>query len=229
MSRIIVFDVNETLLDVSAMEPRFIRIFGEPSALRDWFSLLLLHSEVAALAGPYFDFLTLGKAVLSMVAENRKVLIPKVDIELILQAMVSLPPHPEVPDALRDLQTAGLRLVALTNSGQQAVQQQLANAGLSQFFERLFSVDSVQRYKPAPEPYQMVASELGVPPSSLRLVAAHAWDIVGAMRVGFAGAFVARPGKVLFPLTPRPDIVGEDLGVVAAKIIEIEVAGRTSC
>jgi 2-haloacid dehalogenase len=222
MPRILVFDVNETLLDVSAMEPHFIRIFGEPSALRDWFSLLLLHSEVAALAGPYFDFLTLGRAVLTMVAESRQAALSEGDIERTLRAMLSLPPHPEVPEALRALQTAGLRLVALTNSGQRSAEQQLENAGLAQFFERVFSVDSVQRYKPAPEPYQMVASELNVPPSGLRLVAAHAWDIVGAMRVGFAGAFVARPGKVLFPLAPRPDIVGQDLAVVASKILQIE-------
>lgn len=222
MPRIIVFDVNETLLDVTAMEPHFIRIFGEASALRDWFALLLLHSEASALAGPYFDFLTLGRAVLSMVAESRQVALTEDDIERTLRGMLFLPAHPEVPDALRALQAGGLRLVALTNSAQRSAEQQLENAGLSQYFERVFSVDGVQRYKPAPEPYQMVASALGVPPSGLRLVAAHAWDILGAMRVGYAGAFVARPGKVLFPVAPRPDIAGENLGEVAMKILQAE-------
>lgn len=224
MSRILVFDVNETLLDVRAMEPQFVRIFGDPGALREWFSLLLLHSEVAALAGPYFDFATLAEAVLTMVAETRKIRISSGDVEAVLQAMLSLPPHPEVQDALADLQAAGIRLVALTNSSDRMVQAQLANAGLAPFFESVFSVNTVQRYKPAPEPYRMVASALSVPPARLRMVAAHAWDILGAMRVGYAGAFVARPGRVLFPLTPKPDVVGENLRVVAAQIIQKDVA-----
>ena len=58
MPRVIVF---ETLLDVRALEPHFRRVFGDEKVLREWFSLLLLHSQVATLAGPYFDFATLTK------------------------------------------------------------------------------------------------------------------------------------------------------------------------
>lgn len=221
--RIIVFDVNETLLDVRAMEPHFTRIFGGARALREWFSLLLLHSQTATLAGPYFDFATLAGAALEMTATSRSVRLSKEDKDRILQGMLSLPAHPEVPAALQTLRDAGLRLVALTNSSQRVVDQQLDNAGIAQFFERTFSVDSVRRYKPAPEPYLMVASELKVEPGHLRLVAAHGWDVLGAMRAGCAAAFVARPGKVLFPLTPSPDIVAGDLKVVAEEILSREL------
>jgi 2-haloacid dehalogenase len=107
----------------------------------------------------------------------------------------------------------------LTNSAPAVVQQQLSRAGLEGAFERVFSVDEVRRFKPAPEPYRFVASELGVETSALRMVAAHAWDIVGAMRAGCAAAFVARPGKVLYPLAPAPDIVGPDLRAVAEQIV----------
>jgi len=137
--------------------------------------------------------------------------------------MLSPPPHPEVPAALETLRDAGLRLVTLTNSSQQAVDQQLANAGISKFFERNFSVDSIRRYKPAPEVYRMVAAELHVEPVRLRLVAAHAWDVLGAMQVLCAAAFVSRPGKVLFPLTPSPDIVAPDLKAVTEEILKREL------
>ena len=60
-----------------------------------------------------------------------------------------------------------------------------------------------------------VSDALEVPIGRLRLVAAHAWDIVGALRVGCSAAFVARPGKVLYPLGPQPDIVGSDFRSVA--------------
>ena len=117
------------------------------------------------------------------------------------------------------LRQAGFRLVTLTNSPPAVVEQQLANAGLTDFFERAFSVDAVRRFKPAAEPYLFVASALDVAPANLRLVAAHAWDIVGALQAGYAAAFVARPGKVLYPLAPHPDIAEPDLIAVARRII----------
>jgi 2-haloacid dehalogenase len=110
-------------------------------------------------------------------------------------------------------------MVTLTNSAPGVVQHQLNHAGLTAFFERAFSVDTVRRFKPAPEPYRFVARELGVETNMLRMVAAHAWDVVGAMQAGCAAAFVARPGKVLYPLAPKPDIVGADLRAVAAQIV----------
>ncbi len=148
------------------------------------------------------------------------------DRDRILGSMLALPAHPEVPAGLQRLRDAGLRLVALTNSSPTAVDAQLRNAGLSALFERAFSVESVRRFKPAPEPYRFVAQELGVETGGLRMVAAHAWDIVGAMRAGCAAAFVARPGKVLYPLAPPPDIVGPDLRVVADQIVAAEEARR---
>ena len=226
MPRIIVFDVNETLLDVSALEPDFVRVFGDGRALREWFSTLLLYSEVATLAGPYADFPAIGGAALEMTAMSRGMQISVEDRDRILESMLALPAHQEVPAGLQRLRDAGLRLVALTNSSPSAVHAQLRNAGLSALFEREFSVESVRRFKPAPEPYQFVARELGVATGGLRMVAAHAWDIVGAMRVGCAAAFVARPGKVLYPLAPPPDIVGPDLRVVADQIVAIEQARR---
>jgi haloacid dehalogenase-like hydrolase len=96
--------------------------------------------------------------------------------------MLTLPAHPDVSDSLQTMRDTGLRLVTLTNSAPAAVQQQLANAGLTLFFERSFSVDAVRRFKPAAEAYRSVADLLGLPVDRLRLVAAHAWDIVGALR-----------------------------------------------
>src|ERR1700760_4852896 len=97
---ILVFDVNETLLDLGQMEPLFAETFGEQAALREWFSLLLLHSEVATLAGPYFDFATIARAALQMTAAARGVALASDTADRILHTMSSLPPHPEVPEAL---------------------------------------------------------------------------------------------------------------------------------
>jgi 2-haloacid dehalogenase len=222
MPRIMVFDVNETMLDVGALEPHFARAFGDGSVLREWFSTVLLYSQVASLAGPYADFGAIGGAALDMTAASRGISLSADDRTQTLTGMRSLPAHPDVRDGLVRLRQAGFRLVTLTNSPPATVEQQLRNAGLAEFFERSFSVDSVRRFKPAPEPYRFVAKELRVETSALRLVAAHAWDVLGAMRVGCAAAFVARPGKVLYQLAPRPDVVGPELRAVADQIVAID-------
>jgi len=222
MARIIVFDVNETLLDVQTLSPYFEHMFGDKHALKEWFSLLLLHSEAATLAGPYFDFGTLAGATLEMIGTNRSQPVAEVEKKRILEAIVNLPPHPEVKQALGVLKKAGLRMVTLTNSSQKAVEQQVHNAGLTEFFEKSFSVDSIKRYKPAPETYGMVAASIGVEIGQLRLVAAHGWDILGAMQAGCAAAFVARKGQSLLPLVKPPDVIGPNLLAVAEKILQRE-------
>lgn len=77
MPRIIVFDVNETLLDINALEPHFVRVFNDARVLREWFSTVLLYSQVATLAGPYSDFSSIGAAALGMTAASRQRIIEK--------------------------------------------------------------------------------------------------------------------------------------------------------
>jgi 2-haloacid dehalogenase len=220
--RVIVCDVNETLLDVGALAPLFEQAFGDGRVRQEWFQTVLLYSEVATLAGPYSSFAKIGGAALEMTAGAHGVRLTATDRERILKGMLTLPPHPDVREGLQAMRDAGLRLVTLTNNPPETVRQQLAQAGLAELFEQSFSVESVQRFKPAPEAYRLVADALNVTTEELRLVAAHAWDIVGALRAGCAAAFVARPGKVLYPLGPQPDIVGPDFSVVAQQIVNVE-------
>jgi 2-haloacid dehalogenase len=175
MDRVIVFDVNETLLDISALRPQFERVFGDGAVLPAWFQQVLQYSLAVTLAGLYFDFSEIGAAALAMVAEARGISLAESDKQAIVQGMLTLPPHADAAPSLKRLKEAGFRLATLTNSSQTAASKQLKNAGLDSFFEKSISVDSVRRYKPAPEAYRMAAGELGVSIEKIRLVAAHAW------------------------------------------------------
>jgi 2-haloacid dehalogenase len=222
MARVCLFDVNETLLDLGALDPHFERAFGDASVRRSWFLQVLQSALVATVTGAYSDFGAVGGAALDMTAERLGVRLSEEDRRSIVGGIRELPPHPEVPAALDLLRDAGLRLAALTNNTAEVAEAQLANAGLSDRFEKILSADTVRRLKPAPEPYRAAAEALGVETSQVRLVAAHAWDVAGAMRAGCAAAFVARPGMVLDPLAEPPDVVGTDLSAVAASIIAAE-------
>jgi len=223
MPNVCVFDVNETLLDLSVLDPHFERVFGDAGARPAWFDRFLQLWLTDMVTGAYEEFGTVAGLALGMLAEERRVDLPDEERQRIVGGIAGLPPHPEVEEGLSRLREAGFRLATLTNSTSQVGERQIENSGLREYFEQTLSADAVKRLKPAPEPYRMAAESLGVDAGGIRLVAAHGWDVAGAMRAGCAAAFVARPGKALFPTAPRPDVVGANLREVADGIIEAEV------
>src|SRR5258708_1434786 len=139
MPPILVFDVNETLLDLSSLDPHFERAFGTPAARQEWFDQLLQSAFVAAILGNYSDFAVLGRAALEAVAARRNQPLSEPLRAEIFAALRTLPPHPDVKPGLDRLRQGGFRLAALTNSPPAMVNTQLTNAGLLSYFEGVFS------------------------------------------------------------------------------------------
>jgi 2-haloacid dehalogenase len=218
---IIVFDVNETLLDLETMQPIFERIFDDPAAMRLWFGALITYSEALTLAGVYVPFTDIGTAVLGMLARARGMEISDADGAELTDRFASMPPHPEVPGALRRLREHGFRLFTLTDNTLEISGRQLEQGGIIDLFERRFSVDeTVRRHKPAPEAYGSVTSGLGVDPGEICLVASHVWDTIGAQAAGWQAGLILRVGNAPLAVGPQPDYIGDDLNAIADQLIE---------
>ena len=218
---LLVFDVNETLLDLEALAPHFARMFGERGSLREWFAQVILYSEAITLSDNYVPFGELGGAVLRMLARTRGVPIHDTDLNELKEAVATMPPHPEVRGALSRLREAGFRLYTLTNNPKATCARQLEQAGISGFFERQFSVDDTgRRYKPAREVYRDVEVFFDLPPADFCLIACHTWDILGAAAAGWKTAFIARPGNAPLAVGAQPLLQGADLNVVAQELIQ---------
>ena len=216
---LIVFDVNETLLDLGTMEPTFQRIFGDKSAMRLWFANLILYSAALTVAGVYVPFTDIGSAVMKMLADTRGIKLNDSDTKELTEKFSTMPPHPEVPAALRRLRKAGFRLFCLTDNLLEVQTRQLEHGGVVDLFERRFSADGVKHHKPSPRAYAYVEKELGVKPSQLCLIACHTWDTLGAVAAGWQGALIKRVGNDVLGVGPQPDIVGSDLNDVADQLI----------
>jgi 2-haloacid dehalogenase len=219
---LLVFDVNETLLDLAPVRAGSERIFGDAGAAGRWFAQLIQLAMVATITGRYQDFSTLAAEALNLTAQRAGRELRAADRDAVLGAMLQLPAHPDVLPALRSLQGAGFRLAALSNSSEAALSRQLEFAGIGGMFEQAISVDTVRVFKPHPAVYREAARRLGAEPSRLRLVAAHNWDLTGAVRAGLRGAFVARPGSVRGALDEPVDISGPSLTEVARRILETD-------
>tara|TARA_R110002072_G_scaffold273413_2_gene434313 strand:+ start:47246 stop:48052 length:807 start_codon:yes stop_codon:yes gene_type:complete len=211
--KVIIFDVNETLLDLTPLKTSVGKALnGREDLLPLWFSTMLHYSLVETLSDNYHSFGEIGTAALMMVAETQGIELLHEDArEAIVTPLRSLPPHPDVIAGLKALNEDGFRIVSLTNSSAVGVETQFKNAGLTDVFEKRYTIETVRKYKPHPDTYRMVLSDLGVQPAEVLMVAAHAWDLAGARNVGLQTAFVRRPGKTLYPNVARPDYVVSDL------------------
>jgi len=211
---LLVFDVNETLLDLGALRPAFRDAIGTDAPMGEWFARMLHGSLVANHTNSYRPFDLIGVEALMVVAQKLGIDLDIDRAAAVVGGMRTLPPHEEVPGVLARLAAAGTRMVALTNSSHDAAVAQIENAGLSAYFEDVLSVDMIRRFKPAPEVYLAAAARLGVEIDEMLMVAAHDWDIIGARSVGCPGAFIARPGVVWGIPADPPDIIGRDLTVL---------------
>jgi 2-haloacid dehalogenase len=216
---LIVFDVNETLLDLTTLEPMFERIFREKGALCIWFANFILYSSALTVAGCYVPFTDIGSAVMKMLADTRGIRIEEADKKELIEKFSTMPPHPEVPGALQKLREAGFRLFTLTDNLPEVQTRQLEHAGIVGFFERRFSADGVKHHKPSRLAYAQVERSLGVEPSQLCLIACHTWDTLGAVAAGWEAALIKRVGNDLLGVGPQAQIVGADLDEVADRLI----------
>src|ERR1700744_2707314 len=173
---LIVFDVNETLLDLRTMEPTFERIFGDKKDMRLWFADLILYSAALTVAGCYVPFTDIGAAVMKILAHTKGIKINDADKQEPKDKFSTMPPYPEVPPALRKLRAAGFRLFTLTDNLLEVQTRQLEHGGILDLFERRFSGDGGKHHKPSRQAYAHVENELGVRPSQLCLIACHTWD-----------------------------------------------------
>lgn len=218
---IIVFDVNETLLDLESIRPFFDRVFNDPAAMRLWFAGLITYSEALTLSGVYVPFTDIGGAVLRMFAATRDITTSPEDAAELTDRFAAMPPHPEVPAALRRLRENGFRLFTLTDNTLDISGRQLERGGIIDLFERRFSVDeTVRRHKPAQEAYHSVAAELKTAPGNICLIACHVWDTIGAGAAGWQCALILREGNAPLDVGPRPDHIGKDLDAIADQLIE---------
>lgn len=218
---VLVFDVNETLIDIDFLAPLFERVFGDPQAMREWFNQLVMYSMTATLSGHYVDYFSLGQAILQMQAATHRIAITNDDIRAIKDRMLTMPAHPDVADGLTTLRDNGFRLVTLTNSPPNPDgPSPLEHAGLAHFFERAFSVEACRAFKPAATVYRYVCEELAVGPADCMMVAAHVWDNIGAQSAGFSGALITRSGNAVLPIPnlPQPTIVANDLREFAQQL-----------
>jgi 2-haloacid dehalogenase len=217
--QLLIFDVNETLLDLGKIKSAIHQVFQNEDAFSIWFSTLLQYSMVESICNTYHGFGEIGKATLKMTAKKLKVDITDDEISGILDLITQLQPHPDVKGGLKNLKSNGFLLVALTNGSLEALNAQMKYAGLTPYFDKLYSVEEVKSFKPQGKTYQYVLSDMNCKAENAMMIAAHPWDIAGAKAVGMQTAFIERKGQIYYPLMEKADFHVTNLKELAENIL----------
>ena len=192
---VMLFDVNETLSDMSPISQRFVDVGAPAHLAATWFAALLRDGFALTAAGGTASFAQLGVGVLraSLLGLPLNRTIDEA-IEHIMGGFDELTVHHDVHDGIPALAALDTRLVTLSNGAVTVAQRLFERAGLGEHFERLLSVEDAGVWKPAPGAYAYAAQQCGVEPIDMMLVAVHPWDIDGAHRAGLGTAWINRTG-----------------------------------
>ncbi|AOT04907.1 haloacid dehalogenase type II [Arthrobacter sp. U41] len=192
---VIVFDVNETLSDMSPMGQRFSEVGAPPELAELWFAALLRDGFALTASGDNGSFAAIGadalRRLLSRVEPDRGL---EAAVEHVMGGLAGLGVHPDVPAGVRSLSAAGFRLITLSNGSAQIARKLLSEAGIREEFEMLLSVEDAPAWKPARASYEYAAASTASETSAMLLVAVHPWDVHGAVRAGLRTAWVNRTG-----------------------------------
>lgn len=203
---VIVFDVNETLSDLSPLAARFVEVGAPASMAGLWFASVLRDGFALTAAGESKPFADIAASLLrGMLPEAQ--LNRSVDdaVTCVLDGMRQLEPHPDVASGVRELVDQGLRLVTLSNGAAGIAEQLLTGADLREHFEHVLSVEDAGVWKPDARAYAYAAKVCGVEADDMMLVAVHPWDVHGASRAGLQTAWVNRTESPYPAVFDAPD------------------------
>lgn len=217
---VIVFDVNETVSDMTPIGGRFEDI-GVPALLaKVWFAALLRDGFALTAAGGKETFAHLADGALRAVLDDANMRRPADEaVGHILSGFADLSVHPDVPGGVRLLRQYGLRLVTLTNGSTEVARKLVMEADIAGEFEHLLSVDDAAAWKPARAAYDYAARVCSADAGQMLLVSVHPWDIHGAHQAGMRTGWIARQPAVYPAHFARPDLQASDLIALARQIV----------
>lgn len=215
--RVLFFDINETILDMSPLKAEINNLLGKD--LFDlWFTKLLHESLVMTITGAYESFSKLAMNALKQVYTMKEIKFTDDIFSKLEDTLSLLPPYPDVVNTFKILKKKGYLIVALSNSSKDLLERQLMNAKIDYLFDKQISVELFQKYKPHMQVYQEAAKLLNSKADECMMVAAHDWDVFGALNSGLRAVFVKRVGKSAYFLSLKPELEVENLFLLTQRL-----------
>ena len=216
---VVVFDVNETLSDLSPLANTFLAVGSTRALAATWFASVLRDGFALTVSGGPAVFLEIARESARVVLSGQQLRIPVDEgVEAVMQALTRVRLHPDVAGGIRRLQVDGHRLFTLSNGSSAIAEKLFRESSIADCFERLLSVESHSAWKPARGAYERAAKVRGVTLEEMILVAVHPWDIDGAARAGMHTAWVNRAHSEYPRYFESPSMVVSSIAELAVRL-----------
>lgn len=209
----IVFDAYGTLFDVYAISAEAERIFpGNGDALAAmWRDKQIEYTRLRSMCAMYKPFWEVTQDALVFCCKKLHLELDVNAQQSLMGQYAKLPPFPENRLVLEQLQQQGCRLAVLSNANAQMLDGVVKSADMQSLLPHLLSADSVQKFKTAPEVYQLGTDLFGLPARDILFVSGNCWDVCGASWFGYTSFWVNRSGAPLEELGVTPHGEGRSL------------------
>lgn len=216
--KLILFDVYETLLDMSMVESKMNDLLNSKRSYRIWIELLMQYCLLESSSGQFHDFSTVSHAALTTTGEIVGHSVTDQMNEDIMLLMKHAPLHEAVEEGLSKLNDQGYRLAALTNASVSIIKERMDATGLVSYFEFVISAEQIKKYKPSRESYEAVSKKAGLAPSEILVATSRGWDLCGAVNAGMRTVFIQHGHRNLYPLAPEPIMKAKNLVELAQQL-----------
>lgn len=212
----IAFDAYGTLFDVYSIGALAEKLYpGRGAVLAElWRDKQIEYTRLRTMCSMYKPFWEVTQDALVFCCK-------KLGLELTLDAQnalmgqyAKLQAFPENLNVLQQLQAMGLKLAILSNGNSQMLDAAVEAAGMRGVFNHILSVDTVKKFKTAPEAYQLGPDVFGVSAKNILFVSSNCWDACGATWFGYTTFWVNRTDAPLEELGVKPDATGKDMNAL---------------
>lgn len=219
----IAFDAYGTLFDVYSIGVLAEDLFpGKGAQLATiWRDKQIEYTRVRTLSDKYANFWQVTVDALTYSCEFLNLDLTEASRDRLMRQYAELSAFPENVEQLMRLREAGITLSVLSNGTPWMLEQAMEASGLAEYFEHILSVESVKRFKTAPEAYQMGPDALGSKATNILFVSSNCWDICGATWFGYRTIWLNRYGLPLDRLGVKPHRIGSSLQDVADFALEL--------
>lgn len=202
---IVFFDVVETVFSLSPLEEKLTEFDLPPGTDRLFFAQLLRDAFALSASGVFHTFPEIAKGTLKVLLHSRGHAADEETLKDILSVFPQLPAHGDVKPALEKLRSSACQAVLLTNGSKANTEKLVRDNGIEHLVDDMVSVEDFRVWKPQAALYRQAVRKYSCAPENALLVAAHAWDIHGAIRAGFHGIWIQRQESLYHPLMDRPE------------------------
>lgn len=216
--RVVLFDVFETMLQVSELQHRFVDVGRPPHEWEVFFTRTLRDGMALTLAGGVRPFGEVARAALRTTVRHT---LSEQALDYVLAGFRELPPHPDVEHALVMLARARVPAYAFTHGAASVACDALDGAGLRTYLRGVMSCESIHAFKPPARVYHWACQQVDAPADRVALVAAHSWDVHGAVRAGLLGGLATRLEGAVPDVVARPHVAAERLDVVVERLLAL--------